>query len=144
MIEENSRSPDLSDADSPQSQVQSLPTPLPSCRPVACHEEKPTPLIISPPIHAATHPYHNHTAEPRKPQPAYFSPYRHTLPSSASTETLNECCAPVRVPGPRSPIKMGLSKTQRICILLGIDAVFFLIELVVGESLSAKPKLEMN
>ncbi|EXJ74161.1 uncharacterized protein A1O5_02455 [Cladophialophora psammophila CBS 110553] len=27
---------------------------------------------------------------------------------------------------------MGFSKTQRICILLGIDAVFFLIELVVG------------
>jgi hypothetical protein len=28
---------------------------------------------------------------------------------------------------------MGFTKTQRICILLGIDAVFFLIELVCGQ-----------
>ncbi len=139
---QNGRSPDLSLADSPQSQVPSWWTPLPSCR-HALHE-KAEPLNISPPIHAATHPsYHDHTTAPQKPQQAYISPYtRLTRPTSppsfASTDTLNECCAPVCAPGPRPAKKMGLSKTQRICVLLAIDAVFFLIELVVGEYLSAK------
>ena len=127
MTEENSRSPDQPIADSPHSQLQSSPTPLPSC----CH-----PILSS---SAEKHSHHDHTSAPiPKPQQAYFSPYtRHPPPSSSpvttSTETLNECCAPIRVPGVRPAKKMGLSKTQRICILLGIDAVFFLIELVVGE-----------
>jgi hypothetical protein len=49
---------------------------------------------------------------------------------------LNECCAP-REKTPRLKGMMGLSKTQRILVLLAIDSAFFLLELVVG----VKPRL---
>lgn len=71
-----------------------------------------------------------------KPPQAYFSPHQLSSspasPCTASTQTLHECCA---VPPAQSPstTTMGLSKTQRIIILLGIDSVFFLVELIVGE-----------
>lgn len=72
-----------------------------------------------------------------KPPQAYLRPCRGvsspSSPSKASTETLNECCAPL--PAQKSPTAttMGLSKTHRIIILLGIDSAFFLVELIVGK-----------
>ncbi|KAK5027278.1 Zinc resistance conferring protein [Exophiala sideris] len=72
----------------------------------------------------------------QKPSEAYLSPYRlsssPSTPFSASSETIHECCAPRPAPPPRTRAVMGLSKSQRIGILLGIDSVFFLIELIVG------------
>lgn len=54
-------------------------------------------------------------------------------PPSPSELSINECCAP-RAPL-RSPPdkKMGISKSNRIIILLVIDSAFFLLELVVGK-----------
>jgi hypothetical protein len=61
-------------------------------------------------------------------------PHLHPLPPlTASSVTLNECCAPAPAQASRNKSKMGLTKTQRIGILLAIDSVFFLIELIVGE-----------
>lgn len=52
---------------------------------------------------------------------------------SGSTLTLQQCCAaPVHRPTKRST-KMGLTKTQRIGILLAIDSAFFLLELTIGK-----------
>jgi len=73
----------------------------------------------------------------RRPEAAYLSPHR-ALPSfesfsSPSSITLNECCAPSSPQSTSAPTTMGLSKTQRIAILLAIDTVFFLIELIIGE-----------
>ena len=79
----------------------------------------------------------------RKPDQAYFSPYRlpaspssPSSPSTASTATIDECCAPQLPRAPRTLGKMGLSKTQRICVLLAIDSGFFLVELTVGRRCS--------
>jgi hypothetical protein len=73
----------------------------------------------------------------QKPAQVYLSPYRApTSPASpftASAETLNECCAPLSAQAPRTHSTMGFTKSQRIGILLGIDSVFFLVELIVGE-----------
>ncbi len=81
----------------------------------------------------------------QKPAQVYLSPYRApTSPASpsppppppplrASAETLDECCAPIPAKAPRTPSRMGLTKTHRILILLGIDSAFFLVELIVGE-----------
>merc|ERR1712000_243383 len=73
----------------------------------------------------------------QKPVQAYFSPHRipasyPSSPFTASTATVNECCAPRLAQPPRPRSIMGFTKSQRIGILLGIDAVFFLVELVVG------------
>lgn len=67
-----------------------------------------------------------------RPDRVYLNP-RHRLSAlNDSKSTFNECCAPNPglVAGPKK--RMGFSKSQRICILLAIDSVFFLIELVVG------------
>ena len=72
---------------------------------------------------------------PTRPEPVYLSP-RHSHQSSqpnSSSVTLNECCAPRSAQAPTTKKKMGLSKTQRISILLAIDSVFFLVELTCGE-----------
>jgi len=68
-----------------------------------------------------------------KPDHAYFSPYRASpsFPFTVSTETVNECCSPRPAQAPRGS-RMGLSKSQRIGVLLGIDTAFFLVELIVG------------
>ena len=71
-----------------------------------------------------------------RPEKAYLSPHKclaSLSPFSHSSTTLNECCAPSSATRPRKHWKMGLSKSQRIIILLGIDSCFFLIELIVGE-----------
>ncbi len=81
---------------------------------------------------------HNHPLQLiEKPAQAYFSPYHlpsasssPSSPLTASTDTIHECCAPPPAQAPRIPRKMGLSKTQRIAILLGIDSAFFVVELV--------------
>lgn len=138
----------LPEAASPHSQSQSQPlTPRPtlpaSCRHRHCSEENPAQLLISssPPssLIPVQHLYHHPPPDYiRKPQQAYFRPYRRTSrsssfsPSATSTDTVHECCAPVCARPPTTTSKMGLSKTQRICILLAIDAVFFLIELICG------------
>lgn len=72
-----------------------------------------------------------------RPETAYLSPHR-ALPSfeslsSPSSIALNECCAPSNPQSTSAPTTMGLSKTQRIGILLAIDSAFFLVELVIGE-----------
>lgn len=71
---------------------------------------------------------------PAKPEPAYLSPLpsHQSSPFSSSAATLNECCAPRTAQAPAPKKKMGLTKTQRIGILLGIDSAFFIVELVVG------------
>jgi hypothetical protein len=73
---------------------------------------------------------------PVKPQPAHISPERcHLIPSFNSSDvTLNQCCAPPSAKSSPKFGRMGLSKEQRIGILLGIDGIFFLIELSVGTS----------
>jgi hypothetical protein len=73
----------------------------------------------------------------RRPEAAYLSPHR-ALPSfeflsTTSSITLNECCAPSRPQTTLTHTAMGLSKTQRIAILLAIDSAFFLVELIVGK-----------
>ena len=70
---------------------------------------------------------------PTRPEPAHLSTRSSTPPTpfSSSCDTLNECCAPC-ARAPRKIGKMGLTKSQRIGILLGIDSVFFLVELTVG------------
>lgn len=72
---------------------------------------------------------------PRRPEPVYLSPRHHSSPPTSSSVTLNECCAPAPLSAQARPLKkkMGLSKTQRIGILLGIDSAFFLVELIVGK-----------
>ena len=128
------------------SRADSAPQPqAASCR----HEKYAAGLAIissSPPspssITTATHCYHQHPPLEleliQKPGQAYFSPHRiatsSSSPFTASTETIHECCAPLPAQAPRTPRKMGLSKTQRIVILLGIDSAFFLLELIVGKS----------
>ena len=73
----------------------------------------------------------------QRPEKAVLSPAQnnadfYNLPSS-STLTVNACCTPNRR-GPRSePRKMGLSKSNRIIILLVVDTAFFFLELIVGE-----------
>jgi hypothetical protein len=109
-----------------------------------CAEEKSAPYILSPSSTSSlsyTSSWPTQTSDsPQVPPQAYFSPYRRTRASSSpsprtvSTETVHECCAQTSAQPPLVTNKMGLSKTQRICILLGIDAVFFLIELVCGQS----------
>ena len=70
-----------------------------------------------------------------RPTPVYLSPHHshQSSPPTSSSVTLNECCAPLSAQAHRPKRKMGLSKEKRIGILLGIDSVFFLIELVVGK-----------
>lgn len=82
-------------------------------------------------------PQYSHPATvlpPVRPQPAHLAPERTLwLPSCTSSEvTLNQCCALPSAPSSPKFGRMGLSKEQRIGILLGIDGVFFLIELSVG------------
>lgn len=114
-----------------------------SCRHRHCSEENPAQLLIpsSPPSSPipVQHLYQHPPADSiKKPQQAYLRPHRRTSPSSSSApsvtsaETVHECCAPVCAQPPTTTSKMGLSKTQRICILLAIDAVFFLVELICG------------
>jgi hypothetical protein len=81
---------------------------------------------------------------PSRPQPAHITPSskHYSSLSSPSAVTLNECCAPRSAPAPPSKRKMGLSKTQRIAILLGIDSVFFIIELTIGERLLKTPHVQ--
>lgn len=71
---------------------------------------------------------------PARPEPVHLPPETHyTTLFSASAVTLNECCAPRTArAGSRKFGRMGLSKEQRIGILLGIDGLFFLVELSVG------------
>ena len=71
---------------------------------------------------------------PVRPPAVYLSPPKSqsTTPFDSSTTTINECCAPKRTQ-PATPRKMGLSKSQRIGILLAIDSAFFVLELVVGK-----------
>jgi hypothetical protein len=80
----------------------------------------------------------------QKPLKAYSSPYHNpsspSSPVTASTATLDECCAPQSAQAPRTRAKMGFTKSQRIAILLGIDTVFFFIELVVGTYLPSFPR----
>jgi hypothetical protein len=84
-----------------------------------------------PALPEAVHLSPSRIAQQRYPHPL---PHPHPLPPlTASSVTLNECCAPAPAQAPRSKSKMGLTKTQRIGILLAIDSVFFLIELIVGE-----------
>jgi hypothetical protein len=80
-------------------------------------------------------------ALPVRPPPAHISPRRrdHVTPAFTSSEvTLYQCCAPPSAR--RSPKfgRMGLSKEQRIGILLAIDGIFFLIELTVGMFTNAR------
>ncbi len=98
----------------------SISTPLnhipryPSIPPISSHDRHPSIL-------------------PTRPEPAHLSdqPSALATPFTASCATLNECCAP-RAPAAKPKAMMGLSKSQRIGILLGIDTAFFLIELSVG------------
>lgn len=71
---------------------------------------------------------------PTRPDPVYLSPLHNHRPSSSnpSSVTLNECCAPRPAQAPPPKKKMGLTKTQRIGILLAIDSAFFVLELGVG------------
>lgn len=79
-----------------------------------------------------------HLVIPRTPQPAHLSERRlppHDPLFSSPAATSNECCAPsANTRSQQETGKMGLTKQQRIGILLGIDGVFFLIELTVGTS----------
>lgn len=80
---------------------------------------------------------------PARPEPAHLSPEAHNpSPFSSSSLTLNECCSPrnARATSPKFG-RMGLSKEQRIGILLGIDGLFFLIELSVGTFLQSHRKI---
>ena len=71
---------------------------------------------------------------PVRPPAVYLSltKSQSTTPPDSSATTLNECCAPKRAQ-PETSRKMGLSKSQRIGILLAIDSAFFILELVVGK-----------
>jgi hypothetical protein len=73
---------------------------------------------------------------PSYPEAAHLRPYlsNQHAPFPSSCATLHECCAP-RAPA-RKFGRMGLTKSQRIGILLGIDTAFFLVEIVVGTSCS--------
>lgn len=53
--------------------------------------------------------------------------------SSPSKLSIQACCAPTAQVIPR---KMGISKSNRIIILLVIDSAFFLLELIVGKDIS--------
>ena len=94
----------------------------------------PSPSTATPP-HIPSHDTHNLTP-PARPEPVHLRTHPSPSPSpfNSSCETLNECCAP-RAQAARPKSKMGLTKSQRIGILLGIDTAFFLVELTVGMSL---------
>lgn len=60
--------------------------------------------------------------------------------SSPSQLSVNACCAPrQQVPASSPDRKMGISKSNRIVILLVIDSAFFLLELVAGKALFSAP-----
>ena len=71
----------------------------------------------------------------QKPGQVYLSPYRHpsSSPYTASNVTIDECCAPKLTQAPRTRKRIGLTKSQRIGVLLAIDFAFFLVELIIGE-----------
>jgi hypothetical protein len=68
--------------------------------------------------------------------------------SSPSELSVNECCAPCAPVAAVPTWRMGISKSNKIIILLIIDSAFFLLELVVGKNcwpyLSAAPTLIRN
>lgn len=69
----------------------------------------------------------------QKPLKVHLSPYHPPAPAAGSAVSVNECCKKRSKENlPRNTRKMGLSKSQRIMLLLGIDGVFFLVELIVG------------
>jgi hypothetical protein len=69
--------------------------------------------------------------EIEKPEKAFLRSPRRVY--SSAELSVNACCAPhVPLKRPTSR-KMGLSKSNRIIVLLVIDSVFFLVELVVGK-----------
>lgn len=56
--------------------------------------------------------------------------------SSPSKLSVNACCEPcAKVTAPSSVMGMGISKSNRIIILLVVDSAFFFLELVVGKAL---------
>ena len=71
------------------------------------------------------------TQEIEKPEKAFLRSPRRVC--SSAELSVNACCAP-HAPLKRPTSKtMGLSKSNRIIVLLVIDSVFFLVELVVGK-----------
>jgi hypothetical protein len=94
------------------------------------HAPPPSPTSNEPNLHRI----------PARPEPVYLSPLHshQRSPHSSSAVTVNECCAPRPAQAPLAKTKMGLSKSQRIGILLGIDSAFFLVELCVGMWQSVK------
>lgn len=112
------------------------------------HHPRPEPSI---PISSSFLKFHSHCATsspglnvnfapilPARPENALIKQQRvppSSQPSSASTSvpSLHECCNNLNEHGIEiQPRIMGLSKSQRIAILLAIDGVFFFIELVAG------------
>jgi hypothetical protein len=70
------------------------------------------------------------TRKIEKPEKAFLRPPRRVC--SSAELSVNACCAPhVALKRPTSK-RMGLSKSNRIIVLLVIDSAFFLVELVVG------------
>lgn len=57
------------------------------------------------------------------------------IPISANFLVYRLCCSQSHIPGSGSQTTMGLSKTNRIIILLVIDTAFFLLELIAGSYL---------
>jgi hypothetical protein len=102
------------------------------------HRHDPASIVPSPSTFPSSAPpiapYDTHlTSLPVRPEPVHLSGHSSEPPSpfNSSCETLNECCAPC-AQVPRLKSRMGLSKSQRIGVLLGIDTAFFLVELTVG------------
>jgi hypothetical protein len=116
------------------------------------HQHNSAPLIISSsnctddtitPVHHTHDSDTTHKTLPQEPQAAHLKPATSgSTPRTSSTDSIHECCA-IRAPAPRTetPAKMGLSKTQRICILLAIDSCFFLVELICGTSAHLEEKI---
>lgn len=90
-----------------------------------------TASLVNNEIHTVRNPQHI-----EKPQRAILRSPRgirsSVHPPSPSKLSINECCAPRAPLRSHTDKKMGISKSNRIIILLVIDSAFFLLELVVG------------
>jgi hypothetical protein len=90
------------------------------------------PPPATPPLFSLQHPPAELPTSPARVHSSSGQDLRSFSPFTVSESTIYECCAPRQAQASTKFRKMGLSKSQRICILLGIDSVFFVIELVVG------------
>ena len=113
-----------------------------STKTISCDDDEITAL---PPINTAAS--ERHLTFIQAPEKAVLGPEPavclETLHPASSTLSVNACCKPNHRAAASQDKKMGLSKSNRIIILLVVDSAFFLLELIVGKTASSPFPLSM-